>query len=197
MLIWSGAMLGSIVLLVPETYHPVLLKRKAQKMRLETNEERWKAPMEEMHKSIPVTIALSLKRPFQLLIFEPMVLNLCLFSSILLGVLYLFFGAFTLVFKNNHGFQLWQIGMTFLGIFVGMIAGISTNPLFHKNYQRLVRQREERGGEPGGSEPEYRLPPAIVGAPLVTIGLFWFGWTTYSSVHWIVPIIGSGVFGMG
>lgn len=46
------------------------------------------------------------------------------------------------------------------------------------NYLRLVKQREASGGEPGVSEPEYRLPPAIAGAPLVTIGLFWFGWTT-------------------
>jgi hypothetical protein len=43
---------------------------------------------------------------------------------------------------------------------------------------RLVQQREADGGEPGVSEPEYRLPPVIAGAPLVTIGLFWFGWTT-------------------
>ena len=49
---------------------------------------------------------------------------------------------------------------------------------WHWNYARLVAQRESQGGEPGGTEPEYRLPPAIAGAPLVTIGLLWFGWTT-------------------
>lgn len=38
---------------------------------------------------------------------------------------------------------------------------------------------------------------AIAGAPLVTIGLFVFAWSTYSSVHWIVPITGSGIFGAG
>lgn len=197
LLMWSGFMLAAIIFFVPETYHPVVLKHKAQKMRKETGEQRWRAPMEKTDKSIARTIALSLKRPFQLLVLEPMVLNLCLFSSILLGVLYLFFGAFTLVFKNNHGFNVSQIGLTFLGIFVGMVAGVSCDPLFHKYYVKLVEEREARGGEPGGSEPEFRLPPAIVGAPLVTIGLFWFGWTTYSSIHWIVPIIGSAIFGMG
>jgi hypothetical protein len=60
-----------------------------------------------------------------------------------------------------------------------------------------MRDRERATNEPGGSEPEFRLPPAIVGAPLVTIGLFWFGWTTYPWVHWILPIIGSGIFGAG
>lgn len=66
-----------------------------------------------------------------------------------------------------------------------------------KNYQRLLRQHEERTGEVGGSEPEYRLPPAILGAPLIVVGLLWFGWTSYASIHWIVPIIGSAFFGCG
>jgi hypothetical protein len=139
----------------------------------------------------------SLIRPFQLLTLEPMCSNLCLFSAILLGVLYLFFGAFNVVFRNNHGFSLSQVGLSFLGIFIGMILGICTDPIWAKNYLRLVKNREAAGGEPGGSEPEYRLPPAILGGVLVPIGIFWFGWTTYSEIHWIVPIIGSGVFGMG
>lgn len=190
-------MLVLITIFVPETYHPVLLRRKAQRVRKETGNEKWHAPIEKMDRSIFQTIIRSIYRPFQLLILEPMCLNLCVYSAILLGVLYLFFGAFAIVFEKNHGFQLWQVGLTFVGLLVGMLAGISTDPLWHKNYVRLVQQREQDGGEPGGAEPEYRLPPAIAGGILVPIGLFWFGWTTYSSVHWIVPIIGSAVFGMG
>ena len=84
-----------------------------------------------------------------------------------------------------------------MGLFVGMVIAALTDPYWHKNYARLIKQREDETGEVGGSEPEYRLPPAIAGAPLVTIGLFMFGWTTYPSVHWIVPIIASAIFGMG
>jgi len=87
--------------------------------------------------------------------------------------------------------------MSFLGLFVGMVTAVLSDPLWHKFYLRLVREREEATGEVGGSEPEYRLPPAIGGAPLVTIGIFIFAWTCYSSVHWIVPIIGTGIFGLG
>lgn len=87
--------------------------------------------------------------------------------------------------------------MSFLGIFVGMALGVLTDPLWRKNYDRLNRKREEATGEIGGSEPEYRLPPTIAGAILVPVGMFMFAWTTYSSVHWIVPIIGSTIFGMG
>lgn len=99
-------------------------------------------------------------------------LCLCTLSAILLGVLYLFFGAFPLVFENNHGFTLWQTGTSFLGILVGMIIGVLTDPLWARNYRRLLRQYEARTGQKGASEPEFRLPPTILGSFLVPISLF-------------------------
>jgi drug/metabolite transporter (DMT)-like permease len=93
-------------------------------------------------------------------------------SAILLGILYLFFGAFTLVFQNNHGFSISQIGLAFLGLLVGMLTGVCTDPIWRRVYARLVRQREEQGGEPGGSEPEFRLPSTILGAWVVPMALF-------------------------
>lgn len=35
------------------------------------------------------------------------------------------------------------------------------------------------------------------GAFLLPISLFWFGWTSYASVPWIVPVIASAFFGLG
>lgn len=121
LLIWAGVQLSLIILFVPETYHPVLLRQKAQRLRKETGNEAWKAPIERLSRSIPKTVLWSCIRPFQLLIFEPMCLNLCILSAILLGILYLFFGAFPLVFEKNHGFTISQTGLTFLGLFVGMV----------------------------------------------------------------------------
>lgn len=132
-----------------------------------------------------------------LLFLEPMCLNLCLFSSILLGILYLFFGAFDVVFRDVYHFKLWQVGLTFLGLLIGMLLAIASDPIWHWNYIRLVRKKEKETGQEGASEPEFRLPPSIGGAPLCVIGLFWFAWTIYPSIHWIVPIIGAGVFGCG
>ncbi|UKZ50174.1 hypothetical protein TrVGV298_004430 [Trichoderma virens] len=197
LLIWAGVMWVAIVLLVPETYHPILLRNKARKMRKDTGDDRWLAPSEKTQKTVVQAISTSLQRPFQLLIFEPMCLSLCIFTAILLGILYLFFGAFPLVFATNHGFNLWQIGLTFLGIGVGMILGMLSDPVWFRIRMRLMAKLEQETGVPGGSEPEFRLPSAIVGSVLVPIGIFMFGWTTYSSVHWIVPIIGSAIFGLG
>ncbi|USW59394.1 Putative sugar transporter, major facilitator superfamily, MFS transporter superfamily [Septoria linicola] len=191
LIIWAGIQWLMIVLFVPETYAPVLLRRKAEKLRQDTGDQRYKAPIEIMDRSVVQTVLWSCIRPFQLLFFEQMCLNLCLLSAILLGILYLFFGAFAVVFQNNHGFNEWQTGLTFLGIFVGMLLGVSCDPLWRRRYIRLVEQNN------GISEPEFRLPPTILGAIIVPISLFGFGWTTYSHVHWIVPIIFSVFFGLG
>ncbi|RYO73587.1 hypothetical protein DL764_010551 [Monosporascus ibericus] len=171
--------------------NPIKLREKARALRKDTGDDRWKAPMEKSTKSIARQVGLSLLRPFQLLIFEPMCLLLCVFSAILLGVLYLFFGAFGVIFGDNYGFNLWQTGISFLGIFVGMILCSATDPLWRLVHVRLIQRNK------GVAEPEFRLPPAIAGALLVPIGLFWFAWTTYPHVHWIMPIIGSGIFGAG
>lgn len=126
-----------------------------------------------------------------------MCLNLCLFSAILLGILYLFFGAFPLVFRTNHGFNLWQTGLSFLGIGMGMAIAILTDPIWHRKRDQLILKLEKETGIPGQSEPEFRLPSAIIGSFLVPAGIFMFGWSSYPWVHWIVPIIGSSIFGAG
>lgn len=163
-------------------------------MRKETGDERWKAPVETANKSVARAIGLSLMRPFQLLIFETMVLSLCIFSAILLGILYLFFGAFPLVFGTLHGFNLWQIGLSFMGLFVGMVATALADFGYHK--LRLRRSKRVQSVK-RKAEPEDQLPTTIIGSFFVTGGMFIFGWTSFSHVHWIAPIIGSGVFGAG
>lgn len=73
LMIWAGAVLAMITFLVPETYHPVLLRRKAQQMRKATGDERWRAPIEKHERSIVRTVVWSCIRPFELLVLEPMV----------------------------------------------------------------------------------------------------------------------------
>ncbi|KAE8327234.1 major facilitator superfamily domain-containing protein [Aspergillus sergii] len=113
-------------------------------------------------------------------VLEPMCLCFCIYSALLLGILYLFFGAFQIVFQSVYGFELWQCGLSFLGLLIGMIFAILSD---HYWASKLPSTGNESS--------------AIAGAPLVTISLFVFAWSTYSSVHWIVPITGCDIFGVG
>ncbi|EDN07136.1 predicted protein [Histoplasma mississippiense (nom. inval.)] len=177
LLIWSASVLIAIALFVPETYHPVLLRRKAIRLRRETGDERWRAPIERRERSVAQTVLRAVYRPMMLLALEPMCLSLCIFAAILLGIIYLFFGAFQLVFSTLHGFTLSQVGLSFLGLFVGMMIAILSDPLWRRNYTRLARKREMKVGKLGEYEPEWRLPPDMFTG--------------------IAPIIGTALFGMG
>jgi len=190
LLIWAGAVYVSLVLFVPETYAPAILRRKAIKLRHVTKNPNLMSPLEIEAICVIGVIVKSFLVPIELLLWEPMALFLCIWTAVLLGILYMFFSAFPIVF-GNHGFDLQQKGMSFIGIGIGIIIGILVNPLFKKEYMRVARKL---GKTP---PPEERLKRGMVGAILVPVSLFWFAFTTYTSIHWIVPMIASVPFGLG
>lgn len=190
MIIWSAFELVGLYFLVPESYLPVLLRQRAQQLREETGDDRYYAPIEKSDKSITRTILWSCTRPFQLMALEPMLTCLCVFTAILLGILYLFFRSFPKTFSQLHGFTASEVGLTFLGLLVGMIVGVCSDPIWRRIYINLCKRTE-------GPRPEYRLPSGLVGSILVPIGLFWFAGTSSASIHPVVPILGSTVFGTG
>lgn len=61
-----------------------------------------------------------------------MALLLDIWSALLLGILYLTFQAFPIIFEEKHHFSLQLTGLTFLGIGVGMMSGLATQPLFNR-----------------------------------------------------------------
>lgn len=192
-IIWSATLWVSCIFFMPETYAPVLLLRRAQKHAV-TGDEVTHSPADSMKGALMK----SMYRPFVLLALEPMCLCLCIYTAIMIGTLYLFFGAFPLIFAHTYGFNLWQVGLTFLGQLVGTFIGALLDPFWRWNLRRLIRNHQAKTlDESGDFLPEFRLPPAILGAPMIAIGLFWFGWSSYPQVHWIMPVIGSGFFGLG
>ncbi|RAK71471.1 MFS transporter [Aspergillus fijiensis CBS 313.89] len=172
-LIWSLLLLIAIIVSALETNSLVKPRNKRAKLDSNLGNERPTAQLGTAPRSTGRLLVQSLVRPFQLLFFEPM--------------------SFPLVFRTTHGMNFWQIGLTFLGIITGMLMGAASNPLWIKIRERLIQRHQEDGS----GEPEYRLPPAILGSILIPADLFCFGWTIYPSFHWILPIMGSAVFGCG
>lgn len=52
-------------------------------------------------------------------------------SSIVLGVIYLAFQAFPIIFEDNHGFNMQCTGLTFSGIGLGMILALCSQPYWN------------------------------------------------------------------
>jgi hypothetical protein len=61
--------------------------------------------------------------------------------------------------------------------------------------RRFSKVVDESAGQP--VPPEARLPPAIVGAFALPIGLFWFAWTNYPSINFMASIAAGVPFGFG
>jgi multidrug resistance protein len=189
--IFSAVMLLFVTFLVPETYVPVLLIYKAQRIRRETGDDKYYAPLERFRQQSLLKTCLSApKRPILLLLKDPMMAVLCAYTGLGLGIVYMFFVAFPYIFRTVFVFNLWQQGLSFLGMLIGMICGGSLAPLFQKMYNEKVSHY-------GDNKPEFRFYPFMAGVFLIPMGLFIIAWTSYSRLPWIAPMIGSGVFGCG
>jgi hypothetical protein len=193
-----------ILFILPETYGSAVLKKKAKKLRIQENNPNYRAKMEVENKSLTKAIGHFCQRPFSncphfctnivLLLREPICFLLCLYTGLLLSILYLFFEAFPLVFMNNHHFPLQYVGLSFIGLGVGELGMLVSPPIVRALTNWFMRGKD-RAEE--FKKPEFRLIPAMLGAILVPIGMFWFAFTGYASVPWIVPILAGIPFGWG
>ncbi|KZV73189.1 MFS general substrate transporter [Peniophora sp. CONT] len=188
--IWAFIETIALFLFVPETFVPVLLKRKAERLRKTTGDLNYWAPQERSNRSFGQALFKSATVPFVLTFREPMAFLINFWNSLILGILYLTFQAFPVVFAK-HNFNMWQTGLTFLGIFVGMLIGLSTQPYWNYRFRKF---KEYWGVDP---PPEFRLAQGMVGGLLIPMSLFWLAFTTYPSVHYAVPIVASVPFGTG
>ncbi|CCM05653.1 uncharacterized protein FIBRA_07883 [Fibroporia radiculosa] len=191
LLIMQFVLIIMLLLFVPETYIPVVLKRKAAALRRSTGNDRYWAPLDRREGSLGHAILLSCYTPFQLIIFDRMALLLDMWNALVLGILYLTFQAYPIIYEDVHGFNMQDTGMAFLGLGIGILAALATQPLWNR-FNR--KQAEKFTGTP---PPESCLIMGQVGGVMVSVSLFWLAFTTYKAVPWIVPIIASVPFGWG
>ncbi|KIW13421.1 hypothetical protein PV08_08609 [Exophiala spinifera] len=190
--IFSGILwiLGTVF--VPETYAPVILRRRVDKLTKMTGKVYMlQSDKEKGRPSLKSLLPTALIRPWILLFMEPIVLLLSLYIAIVYGTLYLLFGAYPIVFQEVRGWSEGIGGLPFLGVAAGMVLGIVFSGYCNKFYLKAAQKH-------GGIAPaEARLPPAFVGAVAVPIGLFWFAFTNSPSIHWISPVLAGVPFGFG
>lgn len=105
---------------------------------------------------------------------------------------FLVFEAFPVIFIGRHNFSIAQTGLIFIGVGIGTSLGSLINYFASAHYPQLIQKW--RGFPP----PEDRLYGAMLGSPVLVIGIFWLGWTgEYASVPWYVPAISTIFIGAG
>ena len=120
------------------------------------------------------------------------------------AVLYLTFSAIPLVFTKNHNFNTQENGAVFAGkpdlyLWINwpltksaMCVGSMLSTVLSIYQEKVAKHYGKLS-----STPEGRLYFACIESALLPIGLFWFGWTSFPSIHWIVPTIAIACATMG
>lgn len=164
----SGFFNAAILLLfLKESFPPFVLIEKAVNLRRQTGNWAIHAKQERVEFDVNAVIRNYLTRPIRMLITEPIVLLVSLYMSFIYGLVYALLGAYPYVFESVYEMQPGEANLPFLGLFIGVVLAVLSILAQHKSYLQKVQENN------GKIVPEWRLPPAMVGGTIFTIGLFW------------------------
>ncbi|GFF53631.1 caffeine resistance protein 5 [Aspergillus udagawae] len=193
-ILWmAGPVFLVMLFFLPETSADTILLNKAQRLRKLTGNNKLRSQSEIDQKKLTVSAVAvaALYRPVQIVILDPAVLFVNVYTSLIYGIYYSFFEVFPIVYIDIYGFNVGEMGLVFLCILVALLIAV---PLYFL-YLRKVFEPEIK--TKGLQAPERRLIPALFASFLPPIGLFIFGWTGREGVHWIVSVIGITLFTIG
>ncbi|KAJ5577413.1 uncharacterized protein N7459_006377 [Penicillium hispanicum] len=191
-LICSGVTLP-LVLLMPETYGPVLLTRRAKQLRKETGNSSIVSPLELDSRNLREMLIVTISRPFRMIIHESIVSLSSLYLAFAYAIYYLYFEAYPIIFQGIYGMSAGISGLMFLPIGVGAVLACFVFN-WYDGYLARAKARQARWAQ---IEEYRRLPLACLGGPLYVVALFWVGWSASSDIHWVVPFLSGIPFGMG
>lgn len=162
-----GAAVSVPLFFMEESYKPVILKRRAIARGLPL------PPKPDPKTALKMIFTITLARPVQMLLREPIVQAVALYSATIFAVLFGFFEAYPFAFQVEYGLSLGETGLCFIGIAVGLILGCL---IYLWQDKVIYMPRLERGD----ATPELRLVPAMIGSFMMPVGLFWFAWYAHS-----------------
>ncbi|KAF2119923.1 major facilitator superfamily domain-containing protein [Lophiotrema nucula] len=194
---WIGVIIAGanwpLLICFPETYAPIILKKRARQLRKETGDDSIVAPIELEKRDFNHIVTVVLTRPLRMLAFEPLVLFTCLYLSYAYAIFYIFFQSYPIIFTGIYGFSPGEEGLAFLPIGVGAII----SACIYIAWDNILERAQQSKKPWSKSEEMRRLPLACIAGPFFVISSFWLGWTAREGIHWIVPCLAGISFGIG
>ncbi|KAL2430363.1 Polyamine transporter 3 [Exophiala dermatitidis] len=190
---WTNMAFSGVVMilvgLIPETYAPVILKRRAAKLRKETGDPNIITEQEKVKLTFKEIVRTSLIRPITMILTEPVLDLMCMYIVLIYAMLYAFFFAYPVIFGELYHYNDGQIGLMFIPILIGAGFALVATPTLEKQFHRICLARNPT--------PEDRLIGAMWGAPFIPIALFILGATSYHHIIWVGPASAGIAFGFG
>lgn len=177
-----------------ETHEPLILRKRAEKIRKETGDSRYYTADERIHadKSAARILGRALIRPVRLLAFHPIIQIASLISAFYYGILYIVLSTFSDLWVQQYNESIEISGLHYIAVALGEIAG---SQICAKLMDSLYHRLKARAN--GEHSPELRTPSIFPGALLGPLGLFLYGWAAAYRWHWIVVDIGAFITMLG
>ncbi|KAJ0166271.1 putative transporter [Colletotrichum tanaceti] len=173
-----------------ETYAPVLLERRARRMRRMTRNWALRARSEEQESSSPRDVVEKfLARPAKMLVLEPVLLLMSTYISVVFGLMYVFFLAYPMSFEQERHWDATSAGLPLLSILLGTLLGGAL----------IVATVDTRlSPDPEAGRPhENRLLLMMIGTFCLPAGMFWFAATSSPSAGPWPQIVAGVPIGVG
>ncbi|KAK8036194.1 hypothetical protein PG993_008808 [Apiospora rasikravindrae] len=175
-------------LVTPETSEPIILERRAQRLRKKPGgdvvvcaSERGERP------SISAFAEKYLTKPVRMFALEPILSIMTVYMSFVYGIIYLTFELYPQAFVVVRGWTPVAASMSSFGILGGAVVAcivLGAHSIYHVG-PRFVETKQH--------VPERRLPPMMLGSVILPAGIFWFSWTSFPNVPALAQVF-SGVF---
>ncbi|KAM5544315.1 hypothetical protein V8D89_001975 [Ganoderma adspersum] len=190
--IFAGSCLVAIIFIIPETYAPVILVKRAQRKRKETGDDRYWAPLEKQQMTVSERLKQVVAKPFIVLFTEPMLMAMTLYMGFVYGIVYLLFEAFPIVFTEGHHFNSGISGLMYIPYCCGGVSAVIIYLLyFNPRYSAAIKRYA-----PHPVPPEARMEICVWAAPIFGLAFFWFGWTSYPSIPFWAPMMAGYPMGL-
>ncbi|KAJ4150247.1 hypothetical protein LMH87_011005 [Akanthomyces muscarius] len=158
----AGIVSVTALVLMRETFEPVLLERKAASLRKSTGNMELQARSFDKNRTPTQLLVRASMRPLRLLFLSPMVLLLSLYTAFMFGLIYLLFTTFPGVFEQTYHLATEISGLAYLGLGIGMIISIVLFAVFS---DKLLHQPREGTLE----RPELRLILMMWSTPVIPL----------------------------
>lgn len=189
----SCAFLGT-VFFVKETYAPLILVAKAEKIRFLTGNWTIHAAHERVKLDLSEIITKTIVRPLKMLFTEPILFMISLYNGFCYAILYLCLSSYPYAFINKYKWKLSHAMLPYLAVLIGMlVCGGVMMTVYEESYFKQVKANG------GHAVPEARLAPMKPSAISFAAGIFLFFWSANypQHVHWAIPTVSGLFFGYG
>jgi hypothetical protein len=192
---WATSMFQAAMIFVSffsfhETYGPLILRKRARRLRQETGNPQYYTAGERLHgdRSTTAIVKQALTRPIRLLMFHPIIQVSSILSGFNYGIMYVTLSTFSDLWKNQYHQSIEISGLHYIACSLGeIIASQVGGPMMDYFYKR--RQNPA---------PESRLPLMYAGITTAWSGVLIYGWTAQYRAYWLIVDVGVVVmmFGM-